>query len=140
MLRCFLQSVRDRSAWGCSREKRPDCVHENPVLCMHEFIQNSATRFISCNFTRNSNTTRLKTAAPAEQVSNGSSWKHGPSGPSARPFSQPPGDVSSLPTDPRVYTRLYSRVTRYARYAPSTDFGVTISKFLWYKLVLIHIL
>jgi hypothetical protein len=61
---------------GCSTEKRPDCVHENPVLCMHEFIQNSATRFISCNFTRNSNATRLRTAAPAEQVSNGSSWKH----------------------------------------------------------------
>jgi hypothetical protein len=50
--------------------------HENPVLCMHEFIQNSATRFISCNFTRNSNTTRLRTAAPAEQVRNGSSWRH----------------------------------------------------------------
>eukprot|EP01044_Picomonas_judraskeda_P002070 COSAG03_NODE_137_length_11785_cov_19.757827_10_plen_107_part_00 len=29
-----------------------------------KFIQNSATRFISCNFTRNSNTTRLRTAAP----------------------------------------------------------------------------
>ena len=41
-----------------------------------KFIQNSATRFISCNFTRNSNTTRLRTAAPAEQVSNGSSWRH----------------------------------------------------------------
>eukprot|EP01047_Picozoa_sp_COSAG01_P093326 COSAG01_NODE_24488_length_777_cov_0.912979_2_plen_175_part_01 len=53
---------------GCSREKRPDCVHvhENPVLCMHEFIQNSATRFIPCNFTRISNTTRLRTAAAAE--------------------------------------------------------------------------
>eukprot|EP01043_Picozoa_sp_COSAG02_P066414 COSAG02_NODE_10333_length_1966_cov_2.076058_1_plen_96_part_10 len=34
---------------GVSREKRPDCVYENPVLCMHEFIQNSATRFIPCN-------------------------------------------------------------------------------------------
>eukprot|EP01043_Picozoa_sp_COSAG02_P054617 COSAG02_NODE_6213_length_3720_cov_1.977630_1_plen_101_part_10 len=37
---------------GGQLEKRPDCVYENPVLCMHEFIQNSATRFISCNFTR----------------------------------------------------------------------------------------
>ena len=85
---------------------------------MHEFIQNSATRFISCNFTRNSNTTRFRTAAPAEQVSNGSSWKHGGPGRAARLFSQHPGDVSSLPTDPRVYTRLYSRVARYARYPP----------------------
>jgi hypothetical protein len=69
--------ARAHARRGCSREKRPDCVHENPVLCMHEFIQNSATRFISCNFTRNSNPTRLRTAAPAEQVRNGSSWKHG---------------------------------------------------------------
>ena len=113
---------------GCSTEKRPDCVHENPVLCMHEFIQNSATRVIPCNFTRISNTTRLRTAAPAEQVRNGSSWKHGPSGPSVRLFSQHPGDVSSLPTDPRVYTRLYSRVTRYTRYAPRTLISVLQSR------------
>eukprot|EP01043_Picozoa_sp_COSAG02_P028892 COSAG02_NODE_1773_length_10980_cov_8.196765_10_plen_161_part_00 len=103
---------RRTCAAGCSTEKRPDYVHENPVLCMHEFIQTSATRFISCNFTRNSSTTRFRTAAPAEQVSNGSSWKHG----------------SSLPTDPRVYTRLYSRVTRYARYPPRTLISVLQSR------------
>ena len=43
---------------GCSPGKWPDCVYENPLLCMHEFIQNSATRFISCNFTRNCKSTR----------------------------------------------------------------------------------
>eukprot|EP01043_Picozoa_sp_COSAG02_P031256 COSAG02_NODE_2031_length_10066_cov_115.646333_4_plen_123_part_00 len=110
-------SRADRAiAWGCSREKRPDCVHENPVLCMHEFIQNSATRFISCNFTRNSNATRPRTAAPAEPVSNGSSWRHGPSWPSAVLFSQHAGDVSTrlhVPTDPRVSERIGSQVTRY---------------------------
>ena len=116
---------------GCSREKRPDCVHENPVLCMHEFIQNSATRFISCNFTRNSNTTRLRTAAPAEQVSNGSSWKHGGPGRAVVLFSQHPGDVSRLPTDPHVWEvggRPCSTV-RTVR-TRNTDFGVTISEFL----------
>ena len=45
---------------------------------MHEYIQNSATRFNSCKFTRNSGATRLRTAlADRGCVRNGStrSWK-----------------------------------------------------------------
>ena len=75
----------------------------------------------------------------AEQVSNGSSWKHGGPGRAAGLFSQHPGDVSSLPTDPRVGEvggRPCSTV-RTVR-TQNTDFGVTISKFLILKLVLIN--
>ena len=65
-------------------------AHFCTIILYHvfqKFIQNSATRFNSCKFTRNSGTTRLRAAALARvvrRVRNGSSWKRGPSWPSVR--------------------------------------------------------
>eukprot|EP01043_Picozoa_sp_COSAG02_P038315 COSAG02_NODE_2945_length_7687_cov_25.192541_1_plen_126_part_00 len=78
---------------------------------MHEFIQNSATRFILCNFTRISNTTRQDRRA--EHVSNGSSWNNG---------STAVHGLICECTLGSVYQCNYNQ--------QNTDFGVTISKFL----------
>ena len=48
----------------CSTGKWPDRIHEYSVPCISEIHSESVTRFISCNFTRNSGTTRLRIVAP----------------------------------------------------------------------------
>ena len=67
-----LSSLRSRASaaqarGACSTSKWPDWIHEynvfRTVLCFSEIHSESATRFIACNFTRNSGATRLRIAA-----------------------------------------------------------------------------
>ena len=83
-----LQMIRADAVWrcraGCRQGKWSDRIHEYySVLCISEIHSESVTRFISCIISRNSSLTHFRIDPPKKGVRNESSWKRGPSRPSA---------------------------------------------------------